>query len=133
MVESEVVFIGHPIREHVISYAPRCATVEPLPALVISHTERIRQHGIADVTEFCGDGAAVSLRCNIIWINHNDPFGKPVHLLILNTAEVQLFLSPLSSFYIPEVTPANREGYVYQLFFSKNLSPALSFRKDFMA
>ena len=112
MVESEVILIAHPIREHVLSYAPRCATVEPLPALVISHTERLRQHGIANVTEFCGDGAAVSLRCNIIGINHNDPFGKTVHLLVLNTAEVQLFLSPLSSFYIPEVTPTYREGYV---------------------
>ena len=112
MVKSEVVFIAHPIGEHVISYAPRCATVEPLPALVISHTERLRQHCIANVTEFGGDGTAVSLRCNIIWINHNDPFGKSIHLLLLHAAEIQLFLSPLPSFYIPEVTSTYREGYV---------------------
>ena len=125
MVESEVVFIGHPIREHVISYAPRCATVEPLPALVISHTERLRQHGIANVTEFCGDGTAVSLRCNIIGINHNDPFGKSIHLLVLHTAEIQLFLSPLPSFYIPEIASANREGYVVPAILFKELVSSL--------
>ena len=127
MVESEVVFIGHPIREHVISYTPRCATVEPLPALVISHTERLRQHGIANVTEFGGDGAAVSLRCNIIWINHNDPFGKTIHLLILHAAEIKLFLSPLPSFYIPEVTSTYREGYMEPAILFKELVSSLIF------
>ena len=125
MVESEVVFIVHPIREHVISYAPRCAAVEPLPALVISHTERLRQHGIANVTEFCGDCTTVSLRCNIIWINHNDPFGKSLHLLILHTAEVQLFLPPLPSLYIPEVASANREGYMVPAILFKELVSSL--------
>ena len=121
MVESEVIFIGHPIGEHIISYAPRCAAVEPLPALVIAHTERLRQHGIANVTEFCGDGTAVSLRCNIIWINHNDPFGKSLHLLILHTAEVQLFLPPLTSLDIPEVSSSYREGYVVPTILFKEL------------
>ena len=125
MVEPEVVFIIHPIREHVISYTPRCATVEPLPALVISHTERLRKHGIANVTELGGDGTAVSLRCNIIRINHNDPFGKPVHLLILHTAEVQLFLSPLPSFYIPEVSSTYREGYMEPAILFKELVSSL--------
>ena len=125
MVESEVVFIGHPIREHVISYAPRCATVEPLPALVISHTERLRKHGIANVTEFGGYGTAVSLRCNIIWINHNDPFGKSIHLLILHAAEIQLFLSPLPSFDIPEVTSTYREGYMEPAILFKELIASL--------
>ena len=125
MVESEVVFIGHPIREHVISYAPRCATVEPLPALVISHTERLRQHGIANVAEFCGDGTAISLRCNIIGINHNDPFCKSIHLLILNATEVQLFLPPLPSFYIPESASAYREGYMESAMLFKELVSSL--------
>ena len=125
MVEPEIVFIRHTIREHVISYAPRCATIEPLPALVIAHTERLRQHGITNITEFGGDGTAVALRCNIIWIDHNNPFGKSLHFLILHAAEIQLFLSPLPSFYIPEVTSTYREGYVEPAILFKELVASL--------
>ena len=125
MVESEVILIGHPIGEHIISYAPRCAAVEPLPALVIAHTERLRKHSVANVSELGSDGSAVALRCNIIGIDHNDPFGKSIHLLILHTAEIQLFLPPLSSFYIPEIASANREGYVVPTITFKELIASL--------
>ena len=125
MVESEVIFISHPIGDHIISYAPRCAAVEPLPAPVIAHTERLWQHGIANVTELGSDGSAVALGCNIIGIDHNDPFGKSLHLLILDTAEIQLFLPPLTSFYIPEIASANREGYVEPAILFKELVSSL--------
>ena len=127
MVEPEVVFIIHPIREHIISYAPRCAAVEPLPALVISYTERLRKHGVANITELGSDSSAVALGCNIIGIDHNDPFGKSIHLLILHTAEVKFFLPPFPSFYIPEIASANREGYVVPTILVKELIASFIF------